>query len=95
MRPPALPVQAQRLAGLRDAMARTQRRLLQDAGREVANRAAALASVNPKAVVERGYAIVRNRKGEIIRDPAQVDSAEMLDVETAGGDIAVRVESGT
>jgi exodeoxyribonuclease VII large subunit len=61
----------------------------------VSNRAGALAALNPKAVVDRGYAIVRNRSGKVIRDPGQVSPAEALDLELAGGEVQVRVETGT
>ena len=95
LRPPVFDLPAQRLASLRDAMVRAQRGLLEEAEREISSRAAALSSVNPKSVLERGYAIVRNRQGDVIRDPAQVADHEALGVELADGGMRVRVESGT
>jgi len=95
VRAPQLTLPTGRLAGLQEALIRAQRRRLDEAGRDIEHRGAALASVNPKAVLERGYAIVRNRNGAVVRSPQQVAAAELLQVELAGGAIPVRVESGT
>jgi exodeoxyribonuclease VII large subunit len=94
MRPPSLALPAQRLGGLRDALVRAQRSLLEEAVRSAQARAGALALVNPKSVIERGYAIVRDAGGRVVRNPAQVASGDRLDVEVAEGAIVVRVESG-
>lgn len=95
VRPPQLDLPSQRLEGLRGTLCRTQQRRLEQAQTEVANRAGALAALNPKAVVDRGYAIVRNRKGEVVRDPEELTPSEALDIEMAGGVVQVRVETGT
>jgi exodeoxyribonuclease VII large subunit len=92
---PQVALPSQRLASLRDAMARAQRARLEEAHRALSGRAGALSSVNPKAVLERGYAIVRNRQGEVLRAPGQAVPGEVLDVELAGGDMRVRVDPGT
>lgn len=95
VRAPQLALPTGRLAGLQDALIRAQRRRLDEAGRDIEHHGATLASVNPRAVLERGYAIVRNRNGSVVRSPEQVAAAEVLQVELAGGAIPVRVESGT
>ncbi len=95
VRAPQLALPTGRLAGLQEALIRAQRRRLDEAGRDIEHRGATLASVNPRAVLERGYAIVRNRDGSVVRSPEQVAAAEVLQVELAGGAIPVRVESGT
>src|SRR5690606_20100680 len=50
LRPPAVALPAQRLASLRDALVRAERRLLEDAARRADRHADALASYNPRAV---------------------------------------------
>ncbi len=50
-----------------------------------------LAVLNPRATLERGYAIVTNLWGEVVRDSAQVTPGEMLHVHLHRGDIAVSV----
>ena len=74
VRPPELALPVQRLAGLRDALVRAQRNLLEEAVRSAQARAGALALVNPKSVIERGYAIVRDRDGKVMRGPGQVSA---------------------
>jgi exodeoxyribonuclease VII large subunit len=92
LRPPRLDLPAQRLAGLRDALVRAERSLLEEAVRSAQARAGALALVNPKSVIERGYAIVRDRHGKVMRSPAQAAAGDPLDVELAEGRLGVRVE---
>ena len=95
LRPPRLDLPVQRLAGLRDALVRAERSLLEEAVRKAQASAGALALVNPKSVIERGYAIVRDRQGNVVRSPAQAGLGDSLDVELAEGEIRVRVEPGT
>ena len=92
LRAPRLELPAQRLTGLRDALVRAERSLLEEAVRHAQARAGALALVNPKSVIERGYAIVRDRHGKVMRSPAQAVAGDPLDVELAEGEIRVRVE---
>ena len=94
VRPPGLALSAQRLVGLHDALVRAQRRLLEEAGRTVERQASTLVLVNPRAVLGRGYAIVRNREGVVIRSPGQLAPDDLLDVELAEGEVHVRVEPG-
>ena len=79
----ALPVQ--RLAGLRDALVRAQRNLLEEAVRSAQARAGALALVNPKSVIERGYAIVRDRHGNVMRSPGAGGARRRAGCRTGGG----------
>ena len=39
---------------------------------------AALASLNPNAVLERGYSLTRNAQGEVVLDAARVKEGERL-----------------
>jgi exodeoxyribonuclease VII large subunit len=94
LRPPSRDLAEQRLAALRDALARAQRTLQEDAGGRIDRQAAALASYNPRAVLERGYAIVRDARGEVVRAAGQVAAGDALAVELAEGELRVSVVPG-
>jgi exodeoxyribonuclease VII large subunit len=53
-----------------------------------------LVSLGPEAVLARGYALVRDEAGALIRDPAQLRSGEALGVQVAGGRFGVVVGVG-
>lgn len=53
-----------------------------------------LASLGPEAVLARGYALVRDEAGALIRDPAQLRSGQALGVQVAGGRFGVVVGVG-
>lgn len=53
--------------------------------------AAQLELLNPQRTLERGYAIVRDGKGDIVRDPAQIKARDTLTVRVAGGSAEVGV----
>ena len=52
-----------------------------------------LAVLNPHAILQRGYAIVTNLWGEVVRDAAQVTPGELLDVHVYRGAFGVTVTS--
>lgn len=52
---------------------------------------AQLELLNPQRTLERGYAIVRDGKGQIVRDPAQIKARDTLNVRLAGGSAEVGV----
>jgi exodeoxyribonuclease VII large subunit len=51
-------------------------------------------ALNPRAVLERGYAIVSNRAGEAISRISQVKVGEALNVQVSDGDFGVHVDGG-
>jgi exodeoxyribonuclease VII large subunit len=53
-----------------------------------------LASLGPEAVLARGYALVRDEAGALIRDPAQLRSGQALGVQVVGGRFGVVVGGG-
>ncbi len=60
----------------------------------LAQRAAALDSLSPLAVLGRGYGLVRrSRDGAIVREARDAPPGEALDVRVARAELAVRVES--
>ena len=50
-----------------------------------------LASLNPRAVLERGYAIARTADGRVLSDAARVADGDLLDITLARGSIGARV----
>ena len=59
----------------------------------VARHAAAFAALSPLATLERGYSIVRNGEGDILRSSAILATGSRLDIRFASGSASVRVES--
>ena len=51
-----------------------------------------LEGLNPRATLDRGYAIVHKGGGELVRSRAQVSSGDLLTVHVADGDFLARVE---
>jgi exodeoxyribonuclease VII large subunit len=58
----------------------------------VARWSAELGHLDPQAVLERGYSIVRDAQGEVVRDAAALEVRAQLDVTFARGGATVRVE---
>jgi exodeoxyribonuclease VII large subunit len=50
-----------------------------------------LASLDPAAVLQRGYAVVRQEQGTLVRSPAQVEPEQVLTLQLAEGWVRVRV----
>ena len=55
--------------------------------------AAQLELLNPQRTLERGYAIVRDAKGNVLRSPTQIKPHEAITVRLAGGSAEVGVAS--
>jgi exodeoxyribonuclease VII large subunit len=57
--------------------------------------AAQLDLLSPQRTLERGYAIVASERGEIVRDPHQIDAGAALDLTLAKGAVRVVVAGVT
>jgi len=55
--------------------------------------AANLEHLSPVRVLERGYSLVRDASGRLVRDAATLKSGERIDVRFARGGVKARVES--
>ena len=55
--------------------------------------AAQLELLNPQRTLERGYAIVRDEKGQIVRSPAQLQARQNLNLRLAEGSAEIGVAS--
>ncbi|MCB1241075.1 MAG: exodeoxyribonuclease VII large subunit, partial [Tetrasphaera sp.] len=51
-------------------------------------------ALSPLATLDRGYALVQQVDGTIVRDPEQLDGGELLRVSVAHGDFGVRTVGG-
>jgi exodeoxyribonuclease VII large subunit len=50
-----------------------------------------LRSLSPQSTLDRGYSVVRSAKGDVIRDPKQVKSGEVLAIKVAKGETSATV----
>lgn len=83
---------------MRAQLAASQRQLQSGLGNQLAQRRDALAALsaqlellNPQRTLERGYAIVRDSKGNIVRDPALLRARSKLRLDLAEGSAEIGV----
>jgi exodeoxyribonuclease VII large subunit len=50
-----------------------------------------LRSLSPQSTLDRGYSVVRDAKGEVIRDPKQLKSGDLLAIKVAKGETSATV----
>jgi exodeoxyribonuclease VII large subunit len=50
-----------------------------------------LRSLSPQSTLDRGYSVVRDAKGEVIRDPKQLNSGDLLAIKVAKGETSATV----
>lgn len=50
-----------------------------------------LRSLSPQSTLDRGYSVVRNSKGDVIRDPKQLKSGDALAIKVAKGETSATV----
>jgi exodeoxyribonuclease VII large subunit len=84
---------SQRVDELDHRLAASTSHTLQLAHSRLAGLVQHMASLNPKAVLERGYAIVTNQAGASIIRVKQVRAGEPLNVQVSDGDFGVHVDS--
>ena len=87
-------------AALRTELQSCQRRastgmatMLRTRRAELASLASQLELLNPQRTLERGYAIVRDAKGSVLRSPAQIKAGQVVNVRLAEGSAEVGVAS--
>ena len=73
------------LAGLRERSGRAMLQQLQQAKQHVKLQQARLQSLAPQRTLERGYAIVRNDKGQLVRSVADINTGDTLSTQLADG----------
>mgnify|MGYP001764827595 CR=1 FL=1 len=88
---PATDKQQDALGKLQHDLARALHRQLQDRQASVNRMAAHLAHLNPDAVLARGYSVVRNAQGKLVRNSNQIQIDESLDLRFQQGSAKARV----
>ncbi len=76
--------------GLRARARRCASARLDAAVRDLEHTRARVVALSPQATLDRGYAVVQDAAGRVVRDPAAVADGEALRVRLAGGALAVR-----
>ncbi len=84
----------ERLVRADAALRRLAARRLETPRRTLASLARALNAVGPLPTLERGYAILRDRNGRVVRSVAQAQRGDSLDARVADGTFAVTVSDG-
>lgn len=83
--------ETRRCLDLRTRSGRAVRNRLEREGEGVAHLLARLRSLSPQGTLDRGYAIVQRRDGQVVRDPAGVSSGDRLRIRVSGGQLAATV----
>ncbi len=83
----------QRVKQLEDRLNRQMTQSLKQKKQRLGEAGRLLHSVSPLNTLDRGYAIVHNEAGEVIRDAAQVQAGERIRTRVAEGEILSRVET--
>jgi exodeoxyribonuclease VII large subunit len=81
----------QRVDDLTDRAGRSVRHHLTFARERLRSASLHLAALDPRAVLSRGYAIVRQADGAVVLDPEQVTAGERLDVRVRDGSFGAEV----
>ena len=89
---PALDSLGIRAAQLAERLQAASRGRLADATARVDALARGLTHLDPRSVLDRGYSIVRDASGHIVRRGAGLAAGELLDITFAEGDAQARVE---
>lgn len=89
---PAPPELKPTLLGLQQDLGRALRRQLENCKSDVNRIAAHLTHLNPDAVLARGYSLVRNAQGKVVRNSSQVKVDESLELRFQHGGAKARVE---
>ncbi len=92
---------ATRVRNLQDQVARLEQRQqrgmrskLQEAATSLAHMAQLLDSVSPLATLNRGYSILTDTDGQVVRDAEQVAPGDLLDARLARGRLRLEVKPG-
>ena len=82
------------VAAMRDRARRVLSSALDRAGDNLDHTRARVTALSPAATLERGYAVLQDGAGHVVRRPGDVRTGDRLRARVAGGELAVRVEDG-
>ena len=88
-----VPARAARVTGLRARIAVFGSGIASTRAARLAAAARALQALDPRRVMGRGYALVRNEHGQLVTDSAELRAGQPLELELARGAAQVRVET--
>ena len=80
-----------RLAQLQADLARGRRRLMADKAQLLEKQAGLLQAVSPQHILARGFSVVKNSRGQVIRDAALLKQGQKLHITFSEGEADVRV----
>jgi exodeoxyribonuclease VII large subunit len=60
---------------------------LDRAGHDLDHTRARVVALSPKATLDRGYAVVQDKAGGVVRDPSDVTSGDPLRIRVSGGEL--------
>ncbi|MDQ0932360.1 exodeoxyribonuclease VII large subunit [Streptomyces turgidiscabies] len=83
---------ADHVASLADRARRTLGHLLDRADSELSHTHARVVGLSPAATLRRGYAVLQQADGQVVRDPGGVAAGEALRARVAEGEFTVRVD---
>jgi exodeoxyribonuclease VII large subunit len=75
------------VVGLRDRSRRCMSSALDRAAHDLDHTRARVVALSPKATLDRGYAVVQDTSGAVVRDPADVTSGDALRIRVAEGEL--------
>jgi exodeoxyribonuclease VII large subunit len=75
------------VAGFRDRSRRCMRAALDRAGHDLDHTSARVVALSPKATLDRGYAVVQDSSGAVVRDPSAVSTGDPLRIRVAEGEL--------
>jgi exodeoxyribonuclease VII large subunit len=79
------------VARLLDRSRRVLRSALDRAGDNLAHTRARVTALSPAATLDRGYAVLQRRDGQVVRGPGEVSPGDLLRARLATGELAVTV----
>ena len=80
-----------RLAQLQADLARGRRRIMADKAQLLEKQAGLLQAVSPQHILARGFSVVKNSRGQVIRDAALLKQGQKLHITFSEGEADVRV----
>lgn len=82
-----------RFANAKDSLCKNMEDKIKDLRIQIGNCRTVLENASPQTIFNRGYSMVRNQNGEIIRDAAQVTPGTQIEITPAKGKITASVTS--
>ncbi|MEA2483168.1 MAG: exodeoxyribonuclease large subunit, partial [Thermoleophilaceae bacterium] len=75
------------VTGLRDRSRRCMSAALDRAAHDLDHTRARVVALSPKATLDRGYAVVQDAAGAVVRDPAEVATGDALRIRVSAGEL--------